>query len=231
MSLHISHVDKELTKEERAAQGKSPATTLGLQYSLVMNNKSGNSWVFYVYQKLPQPMGDGFPLAWFCSPYPIHPRNRIRFTWQVDYNFSWADTGVLMPGIEYWASQTENCSPTGDNMTEFSTSPAPHLTPAVPGAPSGSLAIKQAPDVPNNRMSVGTGMSGAAVYAFQARPNMMYSITAVPNYWVAFGTNVRSGMVLDVNTIMSTAEAKFPNGVYDLECTLNPDNTWTISSA
>lgn len=231
MSLQISHVDKELTKQERAAQGKSPATTLGLQYSLVINNQSTNSWVFYVYQKLPQPSGDGFPLAWFSTPYPLHPTTRARFTWQVDYSFSWADTGALMPGIEYWASQTENCNPTGDNMTEFSMSPAPHLTPAAPGAPSGSLAVRQAADVPNNRMSVGIGMSGAPVYAFQARPNMMYMVTAAPNYWVAFGQNVRTGMVLDINTIISTAEAKFPAGVYDLECTLQQDNTWKITTA
>jgi hypothetical protein len=231
MSLHISHVDKELTKAERAAQGKNPATTQGLQYSLVMNNQSANSWIFYVYQRLPQPTGDGFSLAWFCTPYPIQPKARTRFTWQADYEFSWADTGALVPGVEYRASQTESCNPEGANTTELSMSSAPDLSPAVKNPPSGSLVIRQAANVPNNRLSVGIGMSGAPVYAFQAGPNMMHTVMAVPNYWIAFGTNVRAGMVLDVDTIMSPAEAKFPNGVYDLDCTLNQNNTWTISPA
>ena len=91
--------------------------------------------------------------------------------------------------------------------------------------------IKDAADVPNNKFSVGIGMSGTGTYATQAGTNLTHVFTPTPSYWVAAGTNAKVGTVLNIDTITQTSEAKFPSAVYDMNCVLEQDNSWSISQA
>ncbi|WP_299816780.1 protein rhiA [uncultured Roseibium sp.] len=229
MTLEISYARQSLSQELRASQEAVEA--LGTQYSMTLTNESAQPWTFFVYQKLPQPSADVFSMAWFCSPYKLRVGNRIKFTWEIDYNFVWSDTGVLMPGVDFHASGDVDCSPAGANTTEFSLTDGPGLSTPVKGPPSGSLVINDAANVPNNRYSVGIGMSGTGTYCVQAGTNLKHTFTPTPSYWIAAGTNVKIGTVLNIDTITQTAEAKFPPAVYDLNCVLQADNTWDISPA
>ena len=228
MPLHISYARREVSRSERAAQKSKLAADLGTQYSLSLINQSAQSWIFYVYQKLPAPVADVFSLAWFASPFKIRVGVQIRFTWEIEYNFVWSETGILVPGVDFFASGAKDCDPDGPNTTEFSLSPGPGLSVPVQGPPSGSLVIDDAADVPNSRFSVGIGMSGTGTYAVQAGTNLKHVFTPTPNYWVAAGVNERIGSVLNINTIITTKEVKFPAAVYDLTYILGGDNTWSI---
>ncbi|POF31774.1 protein rhiA [Roseibium marinum] len=229
MTLEISYARQSLSHELLASQEAVAAQ--GTKYSMTLINEAAQPWTFYVYQKMPQQVADVFSMAWFCSPYEIRVGNRIRFTWEIDYNFVWSDTGQLMPGVDFYASGEVDCSPAGNNTTEFSLTPGPGLSTPVKGPPTGSLVIKDAADVPNNRYSVGIGMSGTGTYCVQAGTNLTHTFTPTPSYWLAAGTNVKIGTVLNIDTIAQTAEAKFPPAVYDLNCVLQADNTWDISPA
>ncbi len=229
MTLEISYARQSLSQELRASQEAVEA--LGTQYSMTLTNEAAQPWTFFVYQKMPQPSADVFSMAWFCSPYKLRVGNRIKFTWEIDYNFVWSDTGVLMPGVDFHASGDVDCSPAGANTTEFSLTDGPGLSTPVKGPPTGSLVINDAANVPNNRYSVGIGMSGTGTYCVQAGTNLKHTFTPTPSYWIAAGTNVKIGTVLNIDTITQTAEAKFPPAVYDLNCVLQADNTWDISPA
>lgn len=231
MSLHISYVDNLLSQEARKAQSAKDALTQGTQYSMTLKNQAAQPWTFYVYQKMPAQVADVFSLAWFCSPYQIRVGDQIRFTWEIDYNFVWSDSGQLIPGVDFYASGKKDCSPAGKNTTEFSLTPGPGLSDPVQGPPAGSLVINDAADVPNNRYSVGIGMSGTGSYAVQAGTNLSHTFTPTPSYWIAAGTNVKIGTVLNINTVGLTSEVKFPAATYDMNCVLNGSNAWDISPA
>ncbi|UFW88381.1 protein rhiA [Bradyrhizobium barranii] len=231
MPMHISYAKKELTDKLRASQPAKAALAQGTQYSLLVRNRSAQPWLFYVYQKLPSLQANIFSLAWFCSPYQIQVGDQIRFTWEIDYNFIWSDTGVLIPGVDFEAWGMKDCSPDGKNTTEFSAGTAPGLSQPVQAPPSGSLVVKDADNVPNNKFSVGLGMSGTGTYCVQAGTNLTHTFTPTPSYWVAAGTNLKIGTVLSINTITQTAEAKFPSAVYSLDCVLQDNNEWDIQPA
>lgn len=230
MSLHVSYVDKEMTDHARASQPGSAALAQGTQYSLLLKNQSAQPWTFYVYQKMPQPVANVFSLAWFCSPYQIRVGNQIKFTWELAYNFVWSDTGQLIPGVDFLPPGWRTAAPAGETPLLFIkrwTWPDR----ADQGDPAGSLVINDAGNVPNNRFSVGIGMSGTGTYVAQAGTNLLHTFTPTPSYWIAAGTNVTIGSVLSIDTITQTREAKFPSAVFNLVGVLQEDNTWDINPA
>lgn len=229
MSMEISYARNTMTDEMRASQSAEAALDQGTQYSMTLHNESAQGWTFYVYQKAPQPSADVFSLAWFCSPYKIRVGNKIKFTWEIDYNFVWSDTGMLQPGVDFAASGVKDCSPAGDNTTEFSLTGGPGLSAPVTGQPKGSLIINDAASVPNNRFSVGIGMSGTGSYAVQAGTNLQHIFTPTPSYWIAAGTNTQIGSVLNIDTIAQTKQAKFDPAVFNIDCVLDDKNIWAIS--
>lgn len=228
MTMEIRYGKREVGRSTRDSQKADAEVALGTQYALKLINQSAQPWTFYVYQKLPGQVADVFSLAWFASPYKIRVGDQIRFSWEIDYNFVWSDTGMLIPGVTFDASGKKDCDPAGANTTEFSLSPGPGLSDPTQGPPAGSLVINDAANVPNNRFSVGIGMSGTGTYVVQAGTNLKHTFTPTPSYWIAAGADIKIGTVLNIQTVTQTAEAKFPANVFDLDCTLQGDNTWSI---
>jgi len=222
MSHHhtISYVDRE---QKALAAGAD-----GTPYLLTLSNASSRPWTFYVYQKLPTLSPDIFSVAWFASPFVITPGNKISFEWQIVYNFVWGATGEIMPGVTFNAGGEIGASPNGANTTNFSNDPGPNLSAAASGQPQGSLVIKDAANVPDETYSVGIGMSGTGTYVVQAGANLTHLFTPTPSYWVAAGTGVKVGRVLDIKTVTQTAEAMFPNNQFKRIGTLGQDNTWSF---
>lgn len=228
MAMEIHYGKRDLGRSAQDAQKAGAEVALGTQYALKLINQSAQPWTFFVYQKLPGQVANVFSLAWFASPYQIRVGDQIRFSWEIDYNFVWSDTGVLIPGVTFDASGKKDCDPNGANATQFSLSPGPGLSDPVQGPPAGSLVIQDANNVPSNRFSVGIGMSGTGTYVVQAGPNLTHTFTPTPSYWVAAGSNVQIGTVLNIQTVTQTAEARFGPNVFDLNCILQADNTWSI---
>ncbi|QSQ25002.1 hypothetical protein JY651_08745 [Pyxidicoccus parkwayensis] len=200
----------------------------GTKYSITMINQSAQPWIFYVYQTLPDQPSDIFSLAWLASPYEIVPNAQITFTWTIQYTFLWSQTGVLKPGVSFVAGMTENADPDSENLTDFSVTPGPNLTPAQPGADPGTLEIIDGADVPPSEFSVGIGMGDAGTFAVQAGPNLKHIFTPTPTYYVAAGVDQQVGTVLDIQTVTQAAEANFPKNVYSITAILQSDNTWAF---
>jgi rhizosphere induced protein len=217
MGIHVSYATAPL----------AALSAEGTTYSMTLQNESAQPWTFYVYQRQPQQSNDLFSLAWFSSPFLITVGSRITFEWDIAYNFVWGATGIVRPGVTFSAGGEIDCDPNGANTTTFSSLPGPNLSPAVTAPPAGSLVINDARDVPNSTYSVGIGMSGAGTFVVQAGTNLKHQFTPTPTYWIAAGTDVQVGTVLDIQTITTTAQVQFPPNVFSITRTLNAQNQWS----
>src|SRR5664279_3456362 len=111
-------------------------------------------------------------------------------------------------------------------VATFATAPGPNMSPAVPGSPQGTMVINDAATVPNNTFSVGIGMGDAGTFVTTAGPNLLHTFNPAPNpaYWIAAGTNVQVGTILDIATITRNLQVTFPTNVCNVTCVLGSNN-------
>ncbi|WP_054466306.1 hypothetical protein [Planktothricoides sp. SR001] len=204
----------------------------GQGYTLNVKNQSSRDWVFYIYQTSPKQTNKMLSLAWFVSPYPIAPGDEISFTWFINYNFVWGDTGELKPGITYKARGPRDANLETANSTTFgyNSGGAPTLTnPTQDSSRKGELVITDLGNIPDLKFTVGIGMSGKGTFVEQAGPNLTHSFTPTPVYWVGAATEKKEGEVLDIQTVTKVSPFQFKSGVYEVEMTLNDQNQWVQS--
>lgn len=205
------------------------ALTLETAYTVECLNQSPVPWYFFLYQQLPQQPGNVLSLAWMASPFKIAPGARISFRFSPDYNFLWAATGMLQPGVIASASQIVSCNPVDANQTTFSVNDnTPSISEAMPGGQPGNLTIGTAANVPNMTYATGIGMSGSGTFLMQAMPNTMQVYAPHPIFRVASANQIQTGQVLD-QSIAGGAEIVFPPNVYKVYATLSNQQTWTVS--
>jgi hypothetical protein len=206
-----------------------------MQYSIVFQNDSTNFGNACVYQRdanigVPNVMS----LAWFSQS--AYPTTNIVFDWDVNYSFVWGETGVLIPGVTFSASQTWSADPVAANQVGLTfatpaglvTPPAFTFTNITATGTAGSLSIAQDGTIPGNLGSVGLAVSGSPAFVAPAQPNLNLVFTPHPSYWITFG-NYTPGQVLNVEAITNSAQIAFPPNVYTMFATCNADNSWSIS--
>ncbi|MCS7484053.1 hypothetical protein ACFFQW_31495 [Umezawaea endophytica] len=211
----------------------------GTQYTLRVVNNSTNFVDMCMYQEDPNlGVPNVVSLAWFAKP--AYETTTVVFRWTVDYSFVWSETGELIPGVYFDASQTWPADPStvgtstdtkAGNQIGFS-HPSPNAytftsTP-FPGAKVGSLYVTENPNVPLRRSSVGIGMSGAGTFAVQAQPNLNLTFTPHPVYYLAAGT-YSQGEVLDIASMTNPTDIRFPDGVFSMTATLTKNNSWVVN--
>ena len=199
------------------------------QYSLTVNNQASHSAYFMVYQNDPTAWDpNALSIAWFAKFSHPSPTAKIKFSWGVDWGFSWADTGKLQAGIQFDASETYAPQGPSDNLIQLDHSNnAYYFGKTSSGQDPDRFYIQESKNIPvNSSASVGMTMSGNTVYAVQARPNQNLTFSPHPTYYLAYG-NFEEGKVIDVSTINNALQLVYPTGVYSLTTTLQADNTWT----
>lgn len=200
------------------------------QYSMTCVNNSQISGSFAVFQKAPPTTvpGNVFSLAWFARP--TAPGTQVTFTWSVDYNFVWSETGIIKPGINFSASQVIPADPNAQNLTQLMADNygATTFSKTSNSGALGSLTIQQLSNVVPNRTAVGVGMSGSGTYVIQAAPNMTAVFTPHPNYWVLFG-NYETGDVMDIEDVSGAVEVTYGGSLTGRTATLGLDNIITVA--
>jgi hypothetical protein len=202
------------------------AVAASTAYSLTVQNNSSQGWNFYVYQQNPgTPNPNVFSLAWFVKG--ANPGSQVTFNWTIDYSFVWSETGQLVPGVTFTASQVLPADPTTDNLVTFTKNTFGYaFTNESAGGTPGSLTIVDDGSVPSLQASVGIGMSGNGTFVTQAQPNVSNIFTPTPTYWVSFGTSVQQGQVL-AQTVGNSAQVVFAPNVYSTIMALNASNQWS----
>ncbi len=199
-----------------------------VNYTLIFKNNSTLPGNACVYQKDPGFGPNIMSLAWF-SKYAFQ-TTQLTFQWKVDYSFVWSQTGQLIPGVIFAASQYWPADLSTSNKVTFTNQAGAYtFKDQVPGPTQGSLYIYEDGKLPSNQASVGIGMSGYGTFVQQAQPNLELAFTPHPEYWITFG-NYTQGQVLNVQSITQAARVEFPVNVFSMTAILNPDNTWTINS-
>lgn len=197
------------------------------KYTLNVKNNSRNYGNICVYQTVPD-IDDPtlMSLAWFSEA--AHPTTLVQFSWTIDYSFIWDETGPLVPGVVFDASQTWAADLTSSNsITLSSLQNALTFNNQVKGGQGGTLYVHNDNTVPFDTASVGVAMSGAGTFVKPAQPNRTYNFTPHPEYWITFG-DYQVGEVLDVGAITNAQKIVFSPNVYNVNATLNVDNTWTV---
>lgn len=96
------------------------------------------------------------------------------------------------------------------------------------GYQQGTLNVMSDNTTAFHQASVGIGMSGSGTFAVQAQPNMTFSFSPRPEYWIMFG-EFKQGQVMDQSQMHNAAQIVFPYGIFSMNATLNMDNTWTVT--
>jgi hypothetical protein len=196
------------------------------EYSITFQNYSTNFGNVCIYQTDPNLGPDVMSLAWFAKP--THPTTEESFTWTIDYGFIWDETGELVPGVVFDASQVWPADLTQNNKIKFSrTNDAYTFSDLSKGSISGVLEIDEDDTIPLKRASIGISMAGAGTFVKQAQPNMTLFFEPHPEYWITFG-NFEPGEVLNITEITNKQRIEFDPGVFAITAILNKDNTWKI---
>lgn len=209
----------------------------GTQYTLRVINNSTNFVDMCMYQEDPN-IGNPnvLSLAWFAKP--AFPTTTVIFRWTVDYSFLWSETGELVPGAffdasQIWPADPANIAPStpskgGNQIGLDYKSGAYNFTSTPAGNPqTGTLYVKENDQIPLKQASVGIGMSGAGTFAVQAQPRTNLTFTPHPVYYLAAGT-FAAGEVLDIGSISNPTDIRFPAGVFSMTATLNEGNDWAV---
>lgn len=188
------------------------------------SSSSGNFCLFQQNHNSPNP--SVFSTAWRVEA--AAPNTRLAISWNTDFYFFWAKTGQLQPGVIFNAGENALTSLTERNrITVTKVDRDYKFTNQRDGYQHGSLTIEADATTVPNQASVGIGLSGAVAYAVQAQPNMTFMFVPRLEYWVAFG-KFQQGQVLDPSGF-SAMKIDFPPGIFSMNATLNPDNSWTIT--
>jgi hypothetical protein len=203
------------------------SSSSGTQYSVVFVNNSSQTGSACIYQQDPNiGIPDVMSLAWFAKL--AAPTTKISFQWTINYNFVWSQTGALVPGVIFMASQTWAADLSSTNQVTFTNNGGAYtFKNQTKGPAQGNLYITEDGTIPPNQAAVGVGMSGFGTFVVQSQPNMNLIFTPHPEYWITFG-NFMQGEVMDITEINNPGQIQFPPNVYSMTATLNADNTWTI---
>jgi hypothetical protein len=200
----------------------------GQTYTLNFLNNSSNAGDVCVYQTDPDiGVPNVMSLAWFSEF--NHPTTQVQFQWQIDYSFVWGQTGQLLPGVLFSASQAWPADLQNTNQVTLTYERAYTFANQTFGPHDGTLYITEDRTLPLKDASVGIGMSGAGTFVVQAEPNLNLLFTPHPRYWITFG-DFTPGEVLDTESITNVAEIVFPPNIFTMSAVLNKDNTWTVTA-
>jgi hypothetical protein len=200
-------------------------------YKLTLINQSETAWFMYAYQA-PQQQASGFLCpVWMCSPFMIAPNVNCTFEWTTDYIFVWGAVGVIAPGVVFSANETLPADLQTANSTNFSVIPEPQFSLPGKGSPPGSLTISVGSSVPGDTFSIGIGMGDSATLVLPAASNRNYTITPAPTYWIAAGTNVQAGTILDASAVKQNFQVTFPPNIFAVTCTLDKNCKWSQASS
>ena len=205
----------------------SAASTTATNYSVVFVNNSTQTGSACIYQQDPNiGIPDVMSLAWFAKL--TTPTTKVSFQWSIQYNFVWSQTGNLVPGVVFMASQTWAADLTNNNQVTFTNNAGAYTFQNLTAGPSqGNLYITETGSIPSDQAAVGVGMSGFGTFVVQSQPNMNLIFSPHPEYWITFG-NFIQGEVMDITEVSNPAQIQFPPNIYSMTATFNPDNTWTV---
>lgn len=202
-----------------------------VEYILQITNQSKDEKFFVCFQNQTNGLPSGsYPLAWFAQPAATG--TSIYYLWNLTYDFVWAQTGPLKPGVIFRPGEVTPAQLDRNNSITLTRSPAgAYYFQNQTDGTVGTLRLVSDGTIPDAAVAVGIGMSGYATQAVQAQANVaaLYTPLGTPIYYVSFGLSaITTGQVLDVGMLSPSADLTFPPNMYGTIVTLQADNTWSV---
>lgn len=200
---------------------------MSTNYSVKITNHSLVNGKMCLFQKMPDQRDDIFSLAWLTKQ--CNKGSSVKFKWEIDYCATWAETGVLRPGVtfEAGASMMVDPSNTAQNSLGFTyVDGGFSFEDTGKTTPAGNIGIYPTDKIPNNKASIGVGMNGESAFATQALMNYNFIFIPKVKYYLIFG-NYTQGTVMDLSASTDAFELKFPPNEFEREIELGEDNRFT----
>jgi len=205
---------------------------MGDSYTIYFLNRTNDTGTVCLYQRDDRMSNNVMPLAWFTQSTP--PQYLHRFDWRTDkYEFFWAETGVLTPGVVVYPRDVEFANEIYANSITLSGSAPGNLRFGNWGSGAGfqSFDINSAASIPPDTASVGMTMSGAPAYVVQAQPGTRNTFAMADrystSYWLTFG-DYQAGQVLDVSKIPFAEEIRFFGRSNAVDVELIPGHRFSV---
>lgn len=198
---------------------------MATNYSLTVKNEGTETGDFCIYQTDDNQTENIRSLVWFSKR--AHPHTELKFEWNIDYGFSWSETGTLVPGMVFEAQEVKPIdlaipaetasalSADGDRLCYKQTEKT---------VSAGEIGLLTDETVPEKSYSIGVLMSGAPVFAVEATPNYNFSFKPDPQYHIALG-QFDVGEVLDMDKLAGAISLDLSEQTPNCTVTLRPDGT------
>jgi len=167
-----------------------------------------------------------FSLAWMCQT--CRPGGTITFSWNLDFGFTWAETGLLMSGVFFEPGQIIGVDPnvSGKCALLFHHGDSGYSLEYSSIEPeAGDIGFQADESVPRNQAAVALTVSGRPALARQTGPNQNFFFQPDLQYWAAFGP-FEPGQALDFSEMVLTTEIIFPSGKRSARAAFQRDCTW-----
>lgn len=212
--------------------GRVPDSLPG-KYTVNFINNTNSPTTITLFQTNDSNDPEVYSVAWLAKYANTY--QKTQFSWNADdYEFMWAYTGRLQPGVICDASETSPADPNSSNLITLQHDSARRttgLSKLRKGPQTGKFYIENDSGTPLASPyleSSGIAMSGSTAFVRQAIPDKTSIFnTEGTKYWFVYG-KYEHGVVLDVNTLRR-APIVFPDNVFNMTITLNDNDTWSIA--
>jgi hypothetical protein len=156
----------------------------------------------------------------------------VSFPFSLDHAMFWSGESALSASSVITVSQLLPCGLQSNNEVTFSHNQVGFLFEDQRSSTTPAIIIQQDASIPQGMAVIGTGMSGAAVFAVSAQPNLSTTFAPALDYWIGWSnTPVDAGQVLTSNNVSSPQAIVFPPNLFTCTATLGADLSWKVSYA
>lgn len=198
--------------------------------TIVCHNASLSTGAFALLRSgIASTIGQPWPVVWMAERVP--PGGRVRFRWCGQTpGFAWARTGRLVPGSDFFATETIAAEPPGFGRIDLVAHDGTARFQGLHGTGClEELHIRCTAQLPQGSLSVAACLDGRPVAAVQALPNVLIGLTTGTSWRLAFG-NLEAGAVVDPSHLATGIELPAVRPGQTVSATLNLDMLWKLSS-
>jgi len=214
-------------------QKKDETAADGTQYSIIIKNSSGNTAIIGLFQQQPQQFQKGYPLVWQSAG--VQDGGQVTLTWSLDWGLSYGTSnGHLNNGVQFNVSGPVIDANPGSNtngaLVAYDENSSTFIikSQAINNLPEGCIGLVTDGSFTTQiaqklNMDVCVCVQGVPVAAISGQPNLSYTFSTHPTYYLAI-INYKAGVAVDITSLSNPTQATFADGDTELNYTLNDEN-------
>lgn len=195
-------------------------------YELVIKNDSQKDGYAMIFCEKPDTSSPDL-LTYVWQTKFLYSGVQASLKWQIDWGFMWRQINSVNASQQIVPANLETSNKI--DLEYDSEHQAFHFSEPTKGEQPGSILISAEPTVPVNTAEVGLALAGNPAFLVKALPNLNYTFTPKPTYWLVFGETNETGPV-DASAYSNAVAINFPANIFSLTAIIQPDGTITVEN-